>query len=447
MKILYVVGNFPTLSETFILNQITGLIDRGHEVEIIAYQDPKEKEIHEDVRKYRLLEKTHYILYRDDRSLFVPSTVQALISCMDADIIHAHFADEPADMALGISRVIGIPYIITAHAYDIFIRPDEEKLRAKFEAAEGILTVSQFNRKYLLGLLGHQFSEKITVQYHGVDLKKWTCGEKRSTEGVTVLFIGRLVEKKGVLDAITAFHRVAGRHSSVHFQIIGEGPQKGDALRLIEELDLTERVSLLGGVTQERMIEKMREADIFFLPSVTAANGDREGLPVVILEAQAMGLPVVSTRHTGIPEAVIDGETGYLLEEHDTHGMAQRIAELVENPSLRQCMGRAGRALAESKHDRDQEVDRLEALFRTVVASKKENSLESMIKSTPFKRRLRSYFTQVMEHLGQNIQLKEQRILDQERRIQELENLAEGIRQSVPYRMLRKIKAMARVFQ
>src|SRR3972149_6590580 len=173
MKIVYLVGSFPKLSETFILNQITGLIDRGYEIEIVACHNPKEEKVHEDVITYNLLERTHYIQYKDEKSLLNTSNVRQLVSCLDADIIHVHFAARPAAIALDILRKIGIPYIITAHAYDIFISPDDEGLRAKFSAAEKVITVSQFNRQYLLDLLGQEFSEKIEVQYLGIDLNKF----------------------------------------------------------------------------------------------------------------------------------------------------------------------------------------------------------------------------------------------------------------------------------
>src|SRR3989304_4179622 len=192
MKIVYLVGSFPKLSETFILNQITGLIDRGHEVEIVAYHNPKEEKVHVDVIQYGLIEKTHYIHYKDDRSLLDTSNVRQLVSCLNADIVHVHFAAKPADVALDILKKIGIPYIITAHAYDIFISPDVEGLRAKFQAAEKVITVSQFNKKYLLDLLGQEFTEKIVVQYLGIDLNKFRFVGREPKDKVTILFIGRL---------------------------------------------------------------------------------------------------------------------------------------------------------------------------------------------------------------------------------------------------------------
>ncbi|OHB69691.1 MAG: hypothetical protein A2W23_10185 [Planctomycetes bacterium RBG_16_43_13] len=425
MKIVYLVGSFPKLSETFILNQITGLIDRGHEVEIVAYHNPKEEKVHADVIKYGLLEKTHYIQYNNELSLLNTKNVRQLVSCLDADLVHVHFAAKPAEVALNILKKIGIPYIITAHAYDIFISPDVEELRAKFSAAEKVITVSQFNRKYLLDLLGQEFSEKIEVQYLGIDLNKFKFIERGTGGKVAIIFIGRLVEKKGVLDAIEAIHYIIEKHPAVELRIIGEGPQKEEALRKVEEFKIIENVKFLGSLTEDKVTEEMERADIFFLPSVTAPDGDREGLPVVVLEAQAVGLPVVSTRHTGIPEAVLDKETGYLLEEHDTNGMAGRLCELIENPDLRNQMGIAGRKVVEARHELSKEIDRLERLIKEIVQSDKRSV------GVEYVRRVSQYYAQVMEHLeqqfSQQIRQQEQQFSQQIR--QQEQQFSQQIRQ------------------
>ncbi|HLA00621.1 MAG TPA: glycosyltransferase, partial [Thermodesulfovibrionales bacterium] len=454
MKIVYLVANFPTLSETFILNQITGLIDRGHEVEIIAFQDPRQGRIQEEVIKYGLLEKTHYIPYKDSASLFSAPNISELIPCLDADIIHCHFADEPATMAQDIFIKTGIPYIITAHANDIFVKPDIERLWSKFANAKKVITISNFNRQYLLGLVSKEFSEKIIVQYHGIDLDKFRYVERSAKDVTNLLFTGRLVEKKGILDAIEVFRQVVNRCPSVHFTIVGDGPQKEEVQKRVKEFNLSNKVTLSGSLTMEKVIDEMKNADIFFLPSVTASNGDREGLPIVLLEAQAMGLPVVSTLHTGIPEAVIDRETGLLLPEHDIRGMADSLCKLIENPDLRLQMGRAGRKAVEARHNLYREIDSLERMIKDVVQSDKRQAEKRAGAEAGHEKRVTRYYAQVMEHLEQRIRQHEQQIRQQEQQIKQQEQkiqqlspmiyehdgFIKGIQKTILYIIFRKLK-------
>jgi len=152
--------------------------------------------------------------------------------------------------------------------------------------------------------------------------------------------------------------------------MIGDGPLINKVNDLIKELNLNEKIVLLGPQPHSIVLKEMEEADIFFLPSITADNGDREGIPVSIMEAQATGLPVVSTVHSGIPELVIDSKTGFLVPEKDTTAMAERLKELAMNPELRIKMGELGRSQVESIYDREKEIDQLDKLFWSVCKDK-----------------------------------------------------------------------------
>jgi hypothetical protein len=367
---------------------------------------------------------------------------------------------------------VGIPYLLTAHAYDIFLKPDAERLKARFTSAEKVLTVSQYNRNYLLNLLGQGYEDKITVHFLGVDLEKFKYIERKPKDIVTILFVGRLIEKKGFLDAIETFKRILERHKSVQFRIIGDGPLREKALNRVNELEINEKVLFLGGLPLENVLEELKGADIFFLPSKTAPDGDREGLPVVILEAQAMDLPVVSTLHTGIPEAVVDGESAFLVPEGDIPAMADRICELIEAPDLRKRMGKAGRKWVESHFDFKRELDALEKIMLDIVHTNK----------TPLDKRISVYFPQVMEHLELEIRDQEtqihkqeasfnqklkqqeqqirqqeasfnqklkqqetsfnQKLKQQEQQVHQLQAFVEGIKQTVAYRLSRKLKRL-----
>lgn len=369
MKVTYIVGIFPKLSETFVLNQITDLIDMGHDVEIISSNRPKEEVVHESVERYGLLSKTHY-LTRNQSNIGFELNEKLVSALFFTDIIHAHFAASQTEIALKIARSFGIPYVFTAHAFDIFANPDAGALREKFEAASKAITISDFNRDYLLKLLGEDLRGKIEVIRCGVRLEDFRFIERKPGEKVKILFVGRFVEKKGVRYAIEAFREVASEISNAELRIIGDGELKDEIVGLINALDLRERVVLLGPMPQSAVLKEMEGADIFLLPSVTAGNGDREGVPVSIMEASATGLPVVSSLHTGIPEVVIDGKTGFLAPEKDTALLAVRLKELIRDPDLRRRMGKEGRANIERLYSHRAEMGRLEGLFKELLKGK-----------------------------------------------------------------------------
>ena len=401
MNIVYILWVFPKLSETFIQNHITGLISRGHNVRVLAFTRPSENQVHEDFLKYELGQKVHYLRYRGDQTLLDPLNIRELLSCLNADLIHVHFATEAATVAQQIKKSIGIPYIVTVHAHDIFVQADPEELRSKFDQAEKVLTVSQFNLRYLVELLGPQYQEKISIQNYGVDLEKFRCVERQPGDPVTILFAGRLVEKKSPLDVIDAFWNVLKRNPESRLVMVGEGPLKESVLRKIRDHGIQESVDMIGDVTQKEMICRMSEAHMFFLPSRTDQDGEKEGMPLVILEAQAMGLPVVSTIHSGIPEAITDGETGFLVPEGDCPAMSEKICALIESPELRLKMGKAGRARAEERFDLNRELDQLEETMQEIV--RKQNvSLEH---------RIQRFFPTAMEHFETKIRPQEDRTI------------------------------------
>ncbi len=369
MKITYIVSKFPKLSETFVLGQITDLIDRGHDVEIISIEKPTDETVHEEVNRYNLLEKTHYIK-KSPSILGFELNDKILSSLIFTDLIHAHFAANPASWALKISRLFDIPFVFTTHAYDIYINPDVESLREKFESARKVITISEYNKDYLLNLLGREFEEKIEVIRCGIDLNKFKYSHRTPKDIINILFVGRLVEKKGLSYAIDTVNQVLREHQNIELRMIGDGPLENETYDLINKLNLNEKIVLLGPQTHSRILKEMEDADIFFLPSLTAENGDREGIPVSIMEAQATGLPVVSTTHTGIPELVLDGQSGFLVPEKDTKAMAAKLNELIVNPELRINMGKLGRSQVESNYDRKKEIDKLDNLFRSVCKDK-----------------------------------------------------------------------------
>ena len=265
LKIAYIITSFPKLSETFILNQIIGLIDRGHQVEVIACNHPGEEQIHEDVKRYGLLERVRYLNWKEGKGIIEAQNAEAIAPCLDADVVHAHFLARPADMALDILQRVGIPYIVTAHAYDIFINPNVERLRERCNGAARVLTVSEYNRTYMIKLLGEEFGERIFVHRLGVDLKRFPYIDRsgRTGKNVTILFVGRLVEKKGPLDALESFASLRHKVPGVRLVMIGDGPLAKPLDERINELGISNCVERVGAATTEQVTQRMTEADIF----------------------------------------------------------------------------------------------------------------------------------------------------------------------------------------
>jgi colanic acid/amylovoran biosynthesis glycosyltransferase len=404
------VGTFPKISETFVLGQITELINRGHDVNIISIYKPTEESAHEDIDKYKLLEKTLYI-NKSPSSLGFEPNEELISSLIFADIIHAHFAAYPAYWASKFSRALGIPFVITTHAYDIYVNPNVENLKEKFGNAAKVIATTAYNKDYLLKLLGAEYASNIEVIKYGIDLSRFSLNEKTPAGKVKILYTGRLVEKKGPAYAIEAFNKLTAEFPDAELRMIGDGPLKDKIIELINKLDLNDKVALLGALPQSMVLKEMASADIFFLPSLTAENGDREGSPVSVLEAEATGLPVVSTIHTGIPEIVIDGQTGFLVPEKDTAAMAERLKQLILDPELRVKMGKAGRAHVETHYDRKNEIDNLENLFENLLENKQLKCDMSESQLSTIRKRIRSLGVQLSK-LDDEIRVKTNKIND-----------------------------------
>ncbi|MBN1466489.1 glycosyltransferase [candidate division KSB1 bacterium] len=254
--------------------------------------------------------------------------------------INSHFADAAAAFSLLTAKILGLRFGVTTHAYDIFTAP--ANLCEKLEEAQFVLTCTAYNKAALLDKVDLD-ADKIQVHYHGVDTAKFRRSGRPVNTTAEILSVGRLVPKKGFDFLISACAQL--RDAGVEFicRIIGDGPLFKDLARLIDTACLQEQVELLGSLSPEKIVAYYERADIFALPCVVLADGDRDGIPNVIAEAMAMELPVVSSGISGIPELVVDGVTGYLKEPKDVAGVAAALDLLVRNQRLRNEMGAAGR--------------------------------------------------------------------------------------------------------
>src|SRR6476659_3795582 len=264
------------------------------------------------------------------------------------DHVHVHFANRAAHTALFLKEISGIPFSITAHGQD-FMKDlgSDDLLREICAAAEFVAAETDYSRD-LLRQRCPDSAAKIHRVYNGVDLDRFpvprSCNGNRIPRIVSV---GRLVAFKGFDDLIDACTELARRRIDFVCDIIGDGPLRETLQAKIEQLDLSSRVNLLGSLSQDAVLEKLQAAYIFALASTTDVKGATDVFPTVILEAMASERPVVSTRLAGIPELVVDGETGPLISAGDSTALAQALEQLLRDPDLRLRFGHAGRARIE----------------------------------------------------------------------------------------------------
>src|SRR6185437_4521025 len=226
------------------------------------------------------------------------------------------------------------------------------------------LAVSDAVRRLAVGA-GYP-AERTMTHYLGVDLAAFPVGH--GDREATVLHVGRLVEKKGTGVLLDAFARVRAAQPAARLVIIGDGPLRGSLEALADRLGLGEAVRFLGSQPHASVAEWMRRAAVLAVPSVTARDGDAEGLPTVVMEAAASGLAVVGSDHSGIPEAIDDGRSGFVVAEGEALPLARCLTELLVSRDLRRSMGAAGRYLAERRFDRVRQFARLEALYDDLIA-------------------------------------------------------------------------------
>lgn len=335
-KLLYVLKRYPRISETFILNELWELRRLGIQVVILAQKDPKEYVVHERVK---LLDVPIYYLSSIQTAMIAP-----MIASLGITHIHAHFASWAAGCALSLNKLTGIPYSFTAHAKDVFHKDvDKKALIEKMRRATCVVAVSDFTKTYLKNLLP---SARIIRIYNGVDVKSLSF-DSSARKPHLVVGVSRLVEKKGFDDLVRACKILKDRRGDVRCIIIGEGDQREMLERLVRTLSLQKEVSLLGAKSHEEALALIRQAEVFVLPAKIGTDGNRDVLPTVLLEAMALGSPVVSIKITGIPEIITQGKTGILVEEKNAHALADAIENLFDSESARKRLALAARLKVE----------------------------------------------------------------------------------------------------
>jgi glycosyltransferase involved in cell wall biosynthesis/ubiquinone/menaquinone biosynthesis C-methylase UbiE len=398
LKVGYILRHFPLPSETFVINEIVALQSLKVDIYPVSLFPPEQcqQNLMSKVKNGTFdLSKVN----RDQRTAASPYLAEAkqlaakyelsdwlapLAACVadyaienKLEILHAHFATEAALIAMLVAEMIGVPFSFTAHAYDLFIantgalgETRDNRLKLLVERAARVIAISEFNKRFLLERAGADFASKIDVIHCAIDTERFIPVDRSRSELFTILSVGRFVEKKGHEFLLKAFAKVIDSQADARIRLVGEGPLKPAMIELCKELGLEEKVEFLGNIPSEQVLEEMQKADAFVLHSLTAANGDMEGIPVSLMEASAVGLPVISTQHSGIPELVIDGTTGYLTYERDTDQLAAHILKFRESFDLRQRMGKAGSLYVRTKYNRFVEAAKLQVALRNAITSR-----------------------------------------------------------------------------
>ena len=410
MRIAFIVGQFPSLSQTFVLRPIIGLLDRGHDVEIFAHSPGKDPMTHDDIERYRLLRRTRYLNTRADRatgmgrlakragllianfhknptaalktlnvsrfgnsalSLGVFSAVTPFLDKAPFDILHCQFGDlGKLGLLLKDTGLLRGKLITSFRGYDISSftnRHGEHIYQDLFSRGDLFLCVSEHIKAKLVRLGCDP--RKIIVHRSGAEVRKsdLPLSGVRGNGKVRIVSAARLVDKKGLEYGVQAVANILKRRRDFEYHIAGAGPLRHRLQSLINELNAGDHIKLLGWKTQAEVADLLKASDILLAPSVTTDTGDEEGIPGVIMEGFAQGLPVVSTYHAGIPEVVKDRQSGFLVAERDADALAERLEQLIDRSELRLAMGRNGRAFVEEHYDIDRLNDRLVKIYRQLL--------------------------------------------------------------------------------
>lgn len=399
MRIAFVVERFPRLSETFVLGQIVGLIEAGHDVRIYADREDTDGPVHPQVELHRLRAHTIYgrnfagtgkarqarmgvdLLRRVAAGQLPASTLYRAVARSGShalpaleydredsefDGIVAHFGPNGAK-ALEMRRagVFSGPILTVFHGYDM--NPRRRSVRRGYRAllAEGdlFLPINEYFRRRLIEWGAPP--GRTLVHHMGVDLTAFALTPRRMLDGILrIVSVARLVPKKGLEVGIQA---VAAMGAGVRYTIVGDGPERPYLAALIGKLHAEDFIELAGWKTGGEVAGLLASSHLLLAPSRTAPDGDEEGIPVALMEAMATGMPVVSTMHSGIPELVEDGVSGFLVPEGDIGLMRARIEWLRDHPAHWEWMGRAGRRTIESFYDSTRLNQRLVDVIRSVA--------------------------------------------------------------------------------
>ena len=405
LKVAYYLPRFPRLSETFILREILNLREMGLDVHVFSLLPPlSSSTMHRQVQD--LMAYVHYSPYLFSFKLVFaqfhfffkspikyiraflrllwqtcpePSTcVKALflfpksvyfarqLEEMGIDHIHSHFVWINGIAAQVASDLIGIPNSLHAHAWDIFQR-DQKSVRRQLELATSIVTISNYHRQYLSTLCPKCSSKDIHIVHCGLNPLEFSPAHIPAKDNIVrIISIGRMLEKKGFKYLVEACSLLAKKGIEFRCSIIGEGPLLNAIQEQINRLNLQDYVSMLGVMNISEILEQYRQSDIFALACVVTDFGDRDGIPVVLMEAMAMEIPVITTPVSGNPELVSDGKNGLLVPERNPEALAQALEKLIRDQPLRKKLGEQGRQTVLAGFDVHMTAAQMAGIFQEI---------------------------------------------------------------------------------
>ncbi len=378
--VLYVLKMYPRFSETFILGEMLAHQAAGLHLSVVSLRPPNDGRFHAQLAELRAP-----VTYLDpitpkapalwaelaDAAADLPRLPAALPQLLAADVrdayqavllarhaqrtevttMHAHFASLATTVARLASALTGVPYTFTAHAKDIFHEDVvEADLAAKLRDAASCVTVSDFNEANLRDRFGAD-ADRVVRVFNGIDLSRFSYTDPGLERPPRVVAVGRLVEKKGFADLIHAAALLARRGQPVAVDIIGTGELAQALQDQIDRLGIGDHVRLVGALPQDDVRDAVAGASALAAPCVLGSDGNRDGLPTVLLEAMALGTPTVAADVTGIPEVVRHEHTGLLIGQHDPAALADALARLMHDSDLRVRLARQARRLIEADFD------------------------------------------------------------------------------------------------
>lgn len=394
--LIYIIGTYPLLTTTFIDREVVQLRQWGIDIQVIAIRRPPadmplskaQLQLQKEVlyllpvdfiklllshlffafvhpRAYwssifYLLTRQHPgVKYRIKTLLHFGEGVYAAYQLRGKNFheIHAHFIDRAATIALVVGRLLNKPYSLSIHAAeDIFVHP--VLLDEKIDEARYAVTCTIFNKTHVESLIGRNLNQKVTCIPHGLEINKYQPNGNNPNGFPIILAVGQLKERKGFIQLIDACNVLKNRGIKFQCQIVGQGPQQSLISGRIESLSLDDCVTLHGALPHEEVIEHYKKATMFVMPCIQSGDGNRDGIPNVLLEAMAMQVPVISTWISAIPELIQDNANGLLVEPNDPEALAHAMQSLIESPQLALRLGRSGRKSVLQEFDLEANVKR-----------------------------------------------------------------------------------------